>query len=176
MILEGTARKGTHVVRPFPEEARKLRLRDGDTAEQTEDDQQERVRRRRNEDGGRESANHLTEGHRVELGDEDHEQCVARSVACAVEARGVPHEDPVDDGAEDAVRRLCCQLRCCKDPSAVHPRGRLAGEGDSAHNVHGLDCGGGGENGEISITELNISRQRGQTHTLSDDNGWQNGL
>ncbi len=67
------------LVEPGAPEGRDLRLRDGDTAKEGEDDDDERVQEHADEGASREGCDRLAERDREECGDEDHEKLIAGS-------------------------------------------------------------------------------------------------
>ena len=104
-------------------------------------DQKEWVDCAGDEDRGRQGTDSLTQSHRVELGDQNHEEGVASSITGTVEARGVPHKDPVREGAEYRIRRFRKELSGREDVWAVHTTRGFSCESDSRHDVHRLDLG-----------------------------------
>lgn len=93
----------THVVQPISPSRVQQGLRDGDSAEQTEDDQQEGVEQGGDEDRRAESRNSLTKGDREDLGDENHGEHVTGSRGLVLETNGEVPQEVECDGTKNAV-------------------------------------------------------------------------
>ena len=98
--------EGIKLIEPAAPETGNLRARDGDPAEEGEDDDDKRV-----EEGGDEGrrghgGEHLAESDGKEFGDEDDEELVAGSVGSGLEGREVVDGEEEADGAEDTVGKF----------------------------------------------------------------------
>lgn len=91
------------LVKPGAPEGRHLRLRDGDTAKQGEDDDDERVQEHADEGAWREGGDRLAERDREEFGDEDHEELISGSAGGRLEAGNVIQREEEAHGTQDTV-------------------------------------------------------------------------
>lgn len=98
----------THVVQPISPSRVKQGLRDGDTTEQTEDDQQERVEQGRDKDRRAEGCNSLAKGDGEDLGDQNHGEHVTGPRGLILETDGEVPQEVEPDGTNDAV---LCRLK-----------------------------------------------------------------
>lgn len=133
------ARERVQLVQPRAPEARDLRLGNRDAAEEREDDDDEGVAEGGRDGRGRHGGDELAQRHAENLRDEHHEELVAGSRRCRLEARDVVDGQEEADGAQHRVRHLGQDHADAKGERLVR-FGRLLAEGDHARNgVLGLD-------------------------------------
>jgi len=99
-------RERIKLVEPGAPKTRNLRLGDGDSAEEGEDDDEEGVEQAGDEAVRRDSGVHLAQRDGEEIDDEDHEELVSRAVGTGLEAWEAVQREKEANGAQEQIRRL----------------------------------------------------------------------